>query len=432
MAKKSAKVDNDEDEDDAIKKDTDEDETEDSLVKIVGDVFTARMQFYDAIVLDDAARVRFTKDGYLVANPRIARTGIQEYTGAECGIKDKDIVRVYRPENEVFSTDAVRSYTHLPLTNDHPPEMVTPANWKKYAVGDTGDEPLRDGASIRVPMMMRDAATIKEYKDGKRELSVGYTCDIQMTSGVTDTGEAYDAIQRNIRANHLAVVTAARGGSTLNIGDNLPKETKMKTVQVDGISCEMSDTAAEVVRKTFDTLSAKLDEFKKKVKKGEEEAEQEETDRKAKDAETITKLAAKDAEIATLKKQLDDSKVTPAMLDAMHTERTAVIDSATKLLPKEKLVVGGQTTDAIRKQVVSQRMGDVAKDWTDAQIAASFAVMAASLPKTSGPMLDAVNAFMAPHVAAPGAPGTMTDARDAAYDEMIKRQEEAWKPKVVA
>jgi Uncharacterized protein conserved in bacteria (DUF2213) len=44
-------------------------------------------RMYDGISLEDKdAKVRFTKDGYLVATPRIARTGIQLYRGSECGI----------------------------------------------------------------------------------------------------------------------------------------------------------------------------------------------------------------------------------------------------------------------------------------------------------------------------------------------------------
>ena len=51
--------------------------------------------------------VRRTEDGYLVAEARVARTGIQDYLGTEIdpdnehGLRDKPIVRVYRPESAV-------------------------------------------------------------------------------------------------------------------------------------------------------------------------------------------------------------------------------------------------------------------------------------------------------------------------------------------
>jgi predicted metalloprotease len=53
-----------------------------------------KQKMYDTGVLDDAAGVRVTQDGYLVAQPRIARTGIQLYRGRECGKPDVDTVRL--------------------------------------------------------------------------------------------------------------------------------------------------------------------------------------------------------------------------------------------------------------------------------------------------------------------------------------------------
>lgn len=176
---------------------------------------------FDAVELDDAAKVRFTTDGYLVASPRIARTGIQLYKGAECGKPELDVVRVYRSEDTVFNKDARRTYTHLPLTLEHPAGPVTPSTWKDVAVGETGDEVLRDGQSVRVPMMLRDASAIRAFKNGaKTQLSLGYTCDLEWTAGTSPAGEPYDARQSNIRCNHLALVANARGGSSLHIGDS--------------------------------------------------------------------------------------------------------------------------------------------------------------------------------------------------------------------
>jgi hypothetical protein len=70
----------------------------------------------------------------------------------------------------------MHSYTHLPTTLEHPAAPITTDNWKEHATGNTGDEVLRDGGTVRVPMMLRDAKAIEAWKDGsKRQLSVGYT-----------------------------------------------------------------------------------------------------------------------------------------------------------------------------------------------------------------------------------------------------------------
>lgn len=178
------------------------------------------MDLFDTIELNDAD-LRITARGYLTCTPRVARTGIQLYTGDELGaeaFKGK-VVKVYRPEAEVFKMDAWAGMAHKPITNDHPPVMVDSSNWKQFAVGQSGDQVARDGDSIRVPMVIMDGATIAQVRKGKRQLSVGYTCDVKFEAGQTPSGEAYDAIQTNITPNHIAVVKAARGGATLTIGD---------------------------------------------------------------------------------------------------------------------------------------------------------------------------------------------------------------------
>jgi len=54
---------------------------------------------------------------------------------------------------------------------------------------------------------------------GKRELSAGYRCIYDMTAGVWN-GLRYDAIQRNIRGNHLALVTEGRMGPDVAVMDH--------------------------------------------------------------------------------------------------------------------------------------------------------------------------------------------------------------------
>lgn len=407
--------------------DLDEDDyDEDALSVVVGGTVDSTITLFDTIELDAAARVRVTSDGYLAAAPRIARTGVQLYHGDECGRPDLDVVRVYRPETAVFSQDAMHSYAHRPVTLEHPPERVTADNWRKYSVGQTGDEPIRDGGSVRVPMVLMDSAAIKAFKDGKNQLSVGYTCDLDWESGTTADGEEYDAVQRDIRANHLAVVAAARGGPTLKIGDDdRNKETdtmNLKNVTIDGIEVQMTDTAAQVVMKAISTLNDKLavmqktfDAFKKKA---EDEEEEEETETKKKD----DALKAKDAEIATLKSQLKDAELTPEKLDAMVADRQSVIDKALKILAKDKPQIKGKTIADVRRQVVNSKLGDVAKDWDDNMIAASFNTLTAGIK--SDPVDHARSAFG--HTQ-PLVGQDSVDPKNKAYADYDKSLQDAWR-----
>jgi hypothetical protein len=125
----------------------------------------------------------------------------------------KKIKKVYRGEDEVFKASSLHSFGHKPFTDDHPPLNVTADNWREYARGQAGDDIVRDGQFIRVPMVLMDSNVINKFKDGKAELSVAYECEIDFTPGTAPDGTQYDARQKNIKANHIAVVDAARGGA---------------------------------------------------------------------------------------------------------------------------------------------------------------------------------------------------------------------------
>ena len=406
------------------------------IFQILGDapVRIDHMIGYDSVEFDDAANVNYTKDGYLTASPRVARTGVQIYDGSECGGKAGQKIRVYRPEDQVFAPAAMRSLTHRPMTIDHPPVPVTADNWKKYAVGQSGDETVRDGNTIRVPMVLMDSAAIAAFKEGKRELSVGYTCDLIWKEGTTLDGEPYDAVQVGIIANHIAVVDSARGGSSLKIGDDKFRgdwfrdmqgkdgTMTMKMVAIDGIQVEMSDTAAQVVQRTMaqmqDTINKmKADADAKKKKDDEDEA----NDCKMK-ADTAAKIAAQDATIATLQKQLADAKLTPQQLDAMVTERVATIGKA-RAAAGGTLATDGKSIEDIRRAVVDSKLGPAAKGWDDNQIRASFDTLTAGIvPDAGGSMAGRPGGGYQPF-----APVASGDPRAAAFADSVKSLNEAWR-----
>jgi uncharacterized protein len=291
---------------------------------------------HDSLTLefDDMAEAQIIDGGYMRAMPKIARTGIQIYKGIECGRADVEKVRVYRPQDQVFAKAAVDSYTHLPITLEHPGTTVDATNWKKFAVGETGDEVLRDGGTVRVPMMLRDATAIKAVKSGKNQISVGYACDLEWVDGITPEGDKYDAVQRNIRGNHVAIVSTARGGPELKFGDK-GERAMDKTVTIDGIACKMDEVAATLVQR----LQDQFENFKKKKKKEEEEEEQDglNSEIAKKDAALAARDAAiivKDKEIADLQAKLKDA-LAPERLDQAVKDRAAVIDKATKIAGKQ-------------------------------------------------------------------------------------------------
>lgn len=306
--------------------------------------------FYDAVPLEGA---RITKDGYLVADVRVARTGIQEYLGREVGRPEMERVRLYRPAEEVFSVDALASFAHRPVTNNHPNKAVTAETWRAVSRGHTGGEVVADGAFIRVPLMLADKASIDAVQAGKRELSAGYTCDIDWTAGTTAEGESYDGVQRTIRGNHVAIVTKGRAGSECRIGDEQNEEPPMKTIVVDGISVEVSDASAV----SLEAVSTRLADARKLADN--------------RDGELAALRISHAADVAALTARIPDA----VTMDAAITARMAVIDAARKVLGSN-FDAAGKTDADVRKAVVTARLGDAkVTGKSDDYIASAFDVL---------------------------------------------------------
>lgn len=366
------------------------------------------MLFTDKITLSGTRR---TGDGYLVADARVARTGIQIYLGREVGKPEQEQVRVYRPESEVFSTDALASFAHRPVTNDHPAEAVGARNWKQHAVGSTGGDIARDGEFVRIPLVVMDQVAIDAVEGGKRELSMGYACDLDWTPGKTPAGERYDAIQTNIRGNHLAIVDAGRAGPQCRIGDSWAatpshQESNMKTFTVDGISVEMSDTAIQVVQKVLGQFA---------------DAKTALTDANTKIGELTAAVSTKDGEIAVLKQQVADAKLTPAQIDAAVQARSAVISDA-KAITGAEITADGKTDADIRRAAVDAKLGDAAKGMDDAAISGAFKALRASV-SDADPVRGVIKDGIKP---------VDHSTVDSAHAAMVTSLQDAWKNKGAA
>jgi len=160
-----------------------------------------------------------TPEGFLIChNVPIARTGWYEYLGEEIGADDMagKVVKVYRSPEEVFSPAAMASFEGKVLTDEHPPEAVTPENATRYARGVIQN--VRQGSGgesdlLLADLVAHDQTLIDEIQEGKREVSCGYDC----TYEALDDG-TYQ--QKQICGNHVAVVKQGRAGDRVAIKDS--------------------------------------------------------------------------------------------------------------------------------------------------------------------------------------------------------------------
>lgn len=188
----------------------------------------------------------YTDEGFLRVPGKAARTGIQEYLASELGLKDRapnDIIRVYRPAEEVFNDESLQSYLGADVTNNHPPTLVNASTYRNTSVGVVTSVGRQDGDFVIVDMVIKDKDAIKAVETGKCELSAGYTAVYDDTPGTTPEGEPYDFRQTQIKINHVAIVDRARAGAMARIFDNMEKKPMYQITTDTGLKVDVADAA---------------------------------------------------------------------------------------------------------------------------------------------------------------------------------------------
>lgn len=185
-------------------------------------------QRFDSIPLGETY---FTPEGYLIDNPILTRVGIFEYHNADGSVR-----RELRLPEEVFAAESLASYKGKPIILTHEAGLVDVDNVQQEHIGTILSEGIQDGDNVRAQIVIHDAESL-DY--GLRELSLGYTQTPDETPGVWN-GQPYDAIQRNIQINHLALVEKARAGeqARLNIDGEEQGGNQMSKARKDGLTPE--------------------------------------------------------------------------------------------------------------------------------------------------------------------------------------------------
>ena len=334
------------------------------------------MFYQDALTLDAPRR---TADGYLAVRANAARTGVYQYSGREVdpdnahGLRDQASVNVLRDDAAVFDKRAVHSFIGKPITDDHPTEAVTAANWRDHSRGAVMGA-IRDGDHLAFDLILMDQATIAKVESGKAELSNGYSASLEFGDFKGPGGEACPVRQASITGNHIAIVDRGRAGPSCRIGDaavcdsiplpNLNNDgaRPVKTMLIDGLTVDIAN--ADTAQATITTILADRDTARGKVTSLEAD------------------VATKDAKIATLEgevKTLTDAKPTPQQLRDAAKQFATVCDKARAM--------GAAVTDAmdeaaIRKAVVDAKLGTTAAAYTADQYAVAFDAL------TNGVKLD--------------------------------------------
>lgn len=334
---------------------------------------------YDVQKLDG---YEVTPQGFLRIPVYAGRTGIQLYRRG-----DNEILKEYRPPEEVFSEKSMATLRSCPMTNNHPSSMVNVDNAKDLMCGFTVDHAQKvDNKFLKTYVVVYDKDAIELIKSGKREVSMGYDVELDFTPGEVD-GQKYDAIQRNIVHNHIALVDRARGGREVRLrldseaailvdeNDNQEQETEMKI--------KIGDKEFDVAQDIADAFNAYSEEMNKKIKKGDEaEGELTKANEKIKGLEESSSklstdkdsLQAKVDALEADKAKGSTPKFDGAALEAAVKERRRIDKAAEKVLSEEELKkADSMSAMDLKKAVIKAECKDAALEGkSEAYIDARF------------------------------------------------------------
>jgi len=177
------------------------------------------------------------------ANP-ISKAGVFPYSGRQLGLTGPEADRIYqvlRPPEELADPECIESFKLIPWVDEHTmlgpnaqamTDRALPAE-AKGVQGVIGEEVFFKDGTLFANIKAFSATLAELIQAGKKELSAGYRCVYDIASGIWQ-GQNYDAVQRKIRGNHLALVTEGRMGPDVAVMDKLTftfdaKDIKMAT-----------------------------------------------------------------------------------------------------------------------------------------------------------------------------------------------------------
>ncbi|MDE9437375.1 DUF2213 domain-containing protein [Xenorhabdus bovienii] len=296
-------------------------------------------------------------------NP-ISKVGVFDYMGSEIGAPNPDqLYRVYRPAEELESQATIESFKLKPFIDEH--EMLgkdgTPAE-KKGIEGVIGENVYFDYPYLRGNIKILSNAALNQIDNGKIELSPGYRCRYEFTPG-TFEGEQYDAIQRDIRGNHLALVEEGRTGIDVAVQDhsvitidtrelvNMNPEEKDQPTKDNGFTPEQVEQLQAMIAAAIAGSPPATDEDPENKDTSDEDPEQKQTDseeeKKAEDAVEEAETAAEAAETGEP--------------EAVENAEIA-IEAAEQAIEEVKEHLDQATTDSLNRRVKRLRRGIQAMD----------------------------------------------------------------------
>jgi hypothetical protein len=390
-----------------------------------------------------------TADGFYEGCAAVTCTGVFRYLMTGGRVENR-----FRPPEEVFNEESMDTLELATLTNGHPASGVSPENFQKVAVGSLGEEIENDAYNVYADITIKEAQAIADAKAGRTGLSCGYSAVLVTEGDVSYPvmgyqedpadgqyknmeigrqvykvpgvwgGIPYDAIQTQIRYNHVALVDVPRGGDALHLQfdgaesfgvlvqhtdgnqavghqNSEQERNHMKKIHLDGQ--EVAYEVPEAVAAHIDGLNAKVAGIAKL---------------EADKADAEAKLSAANAALETVNADASDLKASiPQKIADGVKDQLALVAKVQELGVSVK---AEDSTDEIRKAAIKSAMPKVQADSLEGvALAAHFDAACAVLADRVNP-----DAGQRQSLADGVPPKTPTIQADSAEAKMAN----AWKP----
>lgn len=299
-----------------------------------------------------------TPQGFLKIPIYASRVGIQIYRDGQ-----GNVIKEFRSPEEVFAEAAVDSLRVAPLTNDHPSEMVNLDNAKELVVGyPSGVVENVDNKFTKTHIIVFDKDTIKDIENGRREISLGYSAKLELVSGEYN-GEKYDAVQKEIKINHIALVDRARGGpelrlrtdSAFQIINDSEKEGESMKIKIGDKEFSVEDELGNAIK----AINDELDACKKSLEENKNNKDSFEAEKKTAVDAIQAKADALTSELASVKAELEKAqkeKEEKTDSDKIAKEvkiRVAIEKAAERFLEKDVLAkIDSMSNIELKKAII--------------------------------------------------------------------------------
>ena len=282
-------------------------------------------------------------NGYVFVKDRpISKVGVFPYLGKSIGapIPEK-VYNVLRPLEELSNEETINSFKLVPLIDEH--EMLgneaTPAE-KKGVHGTLGEDVYFKDNTLFGNLKVYSESLKNLIEGGKKELSLGYRCVYVFESGEWN-GQKYDAIQTEIRGNHIALVEEGRMGKEVSVIDAkevitfdsndiiIPKQEN--PMEKEELLALLKEAMAPIEERLL-----KLETMEKEENTGDEEVKDEDVkdeEKKAEDEE-VSEVEKLKAENEALKSKLEKTEGMDAAIKQSVLKEIAQRDRLAQSLSK--------------------------------------------------------------------------------------------------